>query len=211
MKEKWKRLIIVGAPGAGKDAIRLELLNFKYSQSEIKQAYHIHWFGSPAIKSLDDPAVGELADYRQELTIAVSRMQQAINQQYVIKNSHAIFTHTLLDSLAHATARLYRMVNSGSVSDLELLRWEQTLQTISLIFMDSFKVDPIIFLPGNDGKPFSVDVEEALRILLKDWQIPHLELTSPEDTAIMIRKVMLEDFDISKAIDAGTVTTNSSV
>lgn len=154
---------------------------------------NLRWFGNPdkAYKLENEPATGQLADYRTELRIASDRVWNVhwLNK----KSSPSILTHSFIDSVAYPTIRVFNMVNSGSVSEDELFRWEMVLNTNALILRDTLPAIPTIFMPGNDGDLFSAQIETALLSIITDWKIPHDTLTSPEEVATMISNLWKVD------------------
>lgn len=179
-----KKIIVVGAPGAGKSSLKSLI------QQSNSNPYTKVWSGGSS-------SDGFLNDYRDELKLATTRVnwgKEPWCSTIFASDKNIVLTHSLLDSVAYTTVRLYHMVNSGSVSEMEQLRWVQTLNINTLLLFDSLPICPIIFLRGNDGESFSEDLESVFSIILNEWNFPHLELTNPEDAATMIDKVFFGGF-----------------
>lgn len=134
----------------------------------------------------DGFALGPLADYRQELRISTQRVRFLSNNNPLMSKRDLIFTHSLIDSVAYPTVRLFNMINSGSVSEDEVFRWEMLLNMNALLLRDTQPEVPVIFLAGNDGDYFNQNLETAIRSILNDWGIPHTELTSLNEAATLI-------------------------
>lgn len=167
------RIILTGAPGSGKSQ-KASLL-----ASSLTPEFSLTPIGS----ELDtEHEVGQLADYRQELSMAMTRTIDHLEKDDVILYS------SLLDSMAHSGARLTRIVTNQNVSDDEQLRWMLTSQIIAALLLDSFKHDLIFFVPGNDGTEFSKMVEIAIEKLLLEMQIGYTTLTNVEEAAKLVRE-----------------------
>lgn len=150
-------------------------------------------------------AIGQLSDYRTELTLATQRVR-LMNHNVLLNKRHYIFLNSLIDSVAYPTVRLYNMVNSGSVSEDEQFRWNMVLHMNALILKDSFPTNyPVFFLPGNDGEPFSIDMEEALQTILTDWEIPHTVLTDEWEAGKLLVKAFTEEYVPSSIAVAASI------
>lgn len=101
--------------------------------------------------------------------------------------------HSLIDSLAHVAARYAGMINSGSVSDDELFRWETALHTIALLTRDTYDADFTLFLEGNDGSEFGKNVEEAISEILIQYNADYTTLQTVEEAAKMLDIILSED------------------
>jgi len=154
------KVVLVGAPGTGKNELLCELV----------KRYKLSPWRSP--NALLDQVVGQLADYRTELRLAISRAQNP---------THDLYDHSLIDSVAYTSTRYMNMLNNGTVSDEELFRWMMTFHMAALLLRDSFKADKVVFIPGNDGESFSKQIEEALLETLKQLKIEYDTLTEDYD------------------------------
>lgn len=162
-------IVVVGAPGSGK--------------SEIIQAL------ASKEEGLAEYAVGPLADYRYEVWLATQRVMASMKE----KESTRVYFHSLLDSVAHSTVRVTRLIELED--DVELLRWQLTLHLIARMLIDSFRADKIIFLRGNDGQPFNKDVEDALAAALKEFNAEYVTVETPEQATQILQEIMSDTTD----------------
>lgn len=163
------RIILAGAPGSGKSKILQQLPEELIAAPDRAD-------GEERLQT------GDLADYRTELAIAVSRVEQ----------EDGVAKHSLLDSVAHTAVRLDRMIRNKSVSDKELGRWIATAQLVVMLLQDSFKYDKVFFIPGNDGTEFAEQIEIALKALLEESQTNYT-LTSVDKAAKLVKEQVGED------------------
>lgn len=186
-----KKIVLVGSTGTGKGDLALQLAA-KF-HLDIQQ-------GLPPFEV--DPAIGELADYRMEVFLAVARVMNQSQPSW-----HTVYTHTLVDSMAYPGVRLQTLLNSDLLTPDDELRWNLTLHTNALMAHDSFASDQVLFLPGNDGTDFSRRLEEALKIVLEemntkyvvlDPSLPHIE------QAATIVEELLSEGDGSRSSDSDT-------
>jgi hypothetical protein len=151
-------------------------------------------------------AVGQLADYRKELSIAVSR---AIYPSRLDLNvEYSVFPLSLIDSFAYATVRYKTLLEQGIVTDEVLDTWWLTLSMISCMYRDSFKADKVyrVFNSSLSEEDDDCDLyfnsllEEAFDAILDvdhltvDQVIDTGSLQSEEDYAT-IGKSLLEDIN----------------
>jgi hypothetical protein len=173
------RIVIAGAPGVGKNELAVEL------QSELKKRGH----SLPIAGSSNDymatfgKAVGVLADYRVEMSLAVRRA--------FMMDQPAIFEGSLLDSGAHAAAKYKILFDQKAGSEEELYTWWLTLQIISCMIRDTFSSDYLIYITPTDELEGYVDyIDEALFYFLGESGnvfvgIPQSDLQSENRTAII--------------------------
>jgi hypothetical protein len=155
-----KRVVIVGAPGAGKSLILDKIL----SKHDVLVQDDIEVNGW---------AAGPLADFRTELIIAVDRMTNNL----VTIDKDVLAIHSLIDSLAYASTRVYQIVNSGVANEEESFAWNLTMHEIALLLRTSFHADSVLFLAGNDGEAHSQVIEDAIVSILNEYKIEHTSLT----------------------------------
>lgn len=161
------KIILVGAPGSGK----------RTKGRELRDALNVELYDVMG-DLYGELQLGDLSDYRTEVTIATDRL--ALEE--------GIHTHSLIDSLAYATARLHRMLDLKNVSDDQIMRWHAATAVIALMFVDSFKSDLIFFLDGNDRSEFGKTLEFALKSILEESNLSFHELTNIEEAATLVRK-----------------------
>lgn len=132
----------MGSKGAGKSQLlnNLSVENLYYTED---------------LMTIDCP--GSLADYRAELSLAVSRATF-----FGWEEGKGIFESSLIDSVAYSALRYSFILNDGTGDENDLLRWMLTMHTSALMLRDTFTADAVIYVPGNDGEYFNQELESAL-------------------------------------------------
>lgn len=117
----------------------------------------------------DPHYAGVNTDYRWALKLAC--------QQATWENKNGmptIFTHSLLDGLAHATIAVERHAKFDNVSQYTRDKWLLTFGLIGVMFRDSFKADEVFFMDvyeGEDDERYIV--QERIRMILDEFQISY--------------------------------------
>lgn len=106
-------------------------------------------------------AVGELSDYRIEANIAINRAMT--HRDY----KDAIYTGSLLDSIAYSATRYATMRSDRSVSEDTLISWELLIPFIMKMYMDSFEADRVILLEREPDNLFETEVVAGIRHTLE--------------------------------------------
>jgi hypothetical protein len=164
------RIVILGSPDSNKTALATALIR----KMNLSNQYPV---GNPGdYTEVDRLAVGDMADYRTELHLALLR--QLDMQRF----DSAVFTGTVLDNYAYALARVYRFAGNEAVSDETLITWAKTAELLALIVRDSFQADKVIFIAqGLEPDSFVLDLQDAIEASLKDFGITFMEIPSDYD------------------------------
>jgi hypothetical protein len=183
------RIVLVGAPGTGKDVF----------SNDLHQALKDKGFVLPIAGSSNDymahygKAVGALADYRIELSLAVRR---AISMQDL---ENAIFEGSLLDSVAYSAARYKRLIDEDLVDDQVGYTWWLTMSLITSMLRDTFRADHVIYIKPANANEFKADINEALLAVMKELKIEYREVyedqLQDEESSAKLVEELIKEFD----------------
>lgn len=151
-----KKIVLAGAKGAGKTALLKELENYNLSQ-QAKGEDHPYLIPN----QLDSGKIGNwaldrLADYRTELYLALDRIEDEQEGGYMILES------SLIDNMSYVATRLSYIINDGTGSEDDLVRWEIVLHAVGRMLRDSELPDAVIYVPGHAEEDFYEKLEEAI-------------------------------------------------
>lgn len=112
-------------------------------------------------------AVGELSDYRSETLLAAYRATLMGSE------TDCIFVHSLVDSVAHLSARFSTLKNLNILDE----QWTYSLLLSVFMLNDTFQYDIAVKFPfdGEDDSFFNSEVSKALDVLIEDLEINLLE------------------------------------
>lgn len=157
------RIILIGSPDSNKRKIAFEI-------QERLPYLRIMGFPTPLWRDDREYALGELADYRAEIFLLGERALSAFNKD-------AIFTHTVLDSLAHIAARIH----IKSEYNLDDEKWFDLLLIAGATVRDSLIYDVAIFINSDPENYFDQCVLEAHQYTLKELGIDSIKISSEPD------------------------------
>lgn len=149
------RIIIVSAP----DRKKVEL-----AQRVKGNAPHMSVFSTR--QDPDGPALGSMADYRMELTLAVERMNNILNEDF------SIHTGSLLDTIAHSSVNYTNEVDTTNEDAAKLFL---TAHLASAMLRDSLKHDYVFFVRGSNDE-YGEQIEIALELGMIAFGISYVEL-----------------------------------
>lgn len=113
----------------------------------------------------DGVALGLLSDYRTELKIAADRATHLHSTDKPV-----LYTHSLVDSLAYALARIEIQVNAGVGSERTRETWVLTMAVIGVMLRDTFKADETIFLRADfEEESDQAKIQEMLNAVLDGY------------------------------------------
>jgi hypothetical protein len=153
------RIVLVGAPNSGKSRLASVLTQKNQSMKRSAPPQDLDKIMGKEL------AYGMFTDYRVELKLAVDR---ALEMERL---DHAVYTHSLIDSLAYTARRLNRIANHGGISEDLAVSWVNVLELVSSLAIDSFRSDFIFFVQGGN-----VEQYEALREVLDAFQLSYIEV-----------------------------------
>lgn len=146
------KYVIVGAPGTGKRKVAEKL------EAHLKDSLAIHFIDQ-------DPDLGFLADYREELLLAAQRATYS--------SSDLIFYHSLIDSMSYTSLRLTGLMNHDPTNQSEIGRWSIVFDACLSMIVDGYKADKTLYIPYQGDDQDSKDLDEALRATLESLKIDH--------------------------------------
>lgn len=174
------RTIILGAPGVGKRKLA-NLVHDKRPHIEVqREPGHTH----------PNAALGALADYRTELSLALDRA-------WFMERDHTISTHSLIDSFGYTFLRIENGVEYMTEAEVEL--WLLNLALIGKLAEDSLRFDNIFVLTGASEE--TSYIEELLLDLLFTFELPYVELSGnlQEDAELIAGAVDGQGTDLSES------------
>ena len=119
---------------------------------------------------------GSETDYRYAVKLAATQATWE-NQSGL----PVLFTHSLLDGLAYATLTTERHLKFQNVSEYTRDKALLVLALIGAMFRDSFKADQILFLNLFEEDDERYEIQERIRLILDEFQLPYTELTLGPD------------------------------
>jgi hypothetical protein len=156
------RVILVGAPDTGKSNLAQEL----HQALKARDVILVVSGSSNDYMATFGKAVGLLADYRVELSLAVRRAMAMSDI------GNAIFEGTLLDNVAHAAAKYKRLLEDGGDEEVAYTQW-LTMTLCAKMVRDTWKSDYIIYIHPSDAEPFKADVNEGLLTMLRELNLDY--------------------------------------
>lgn len=133
------RTILLGLPNSGRTKLAQQLAGYRSSIEQptlyVTDSCH-YWQQSYQL--------GLQTDYRYEMALASLRAMEVGVQTYDNNQYSHIFTHSLIDSLAHSAVRYFNMSKWDNVKPETLYTWWLTSNAIGRMFKDSFQADRII-------------------------------------------------------------------
>lgn len=168
------RIVLVGAKDSGKRELANKL-------QEKLGDYKI----TPSVEDFTDPfAIGPLADYRTELTIAIDR----VYNRYI---DNLIQVNSLIDSFAYSATRLMSVLESDN--RLDITRWLLTNQLIVLLIRDSFETDVILFLESDPKDIFDQKINGILKEELNQLNVSYTTLEGNLDEQLRVALEVVEE------------------
>jgi hypothetical protein len=156
------RIVLVGAPGSGKEDLAWELRDAFQKKDQ-------NLIGPVGDASEAGETVGPITDYRTELMIGVDRI---FDMLHLGEGNDVVFTGTILDNVVHTLVHVAAATNAGAFSYGEELRWEWTTQLLYAMMLDSFKADHVFYLRGGEPEDLAGFYPE----LLDQVQVDYVEL-----------------------------------
>lgn len=157
-------IVLVGVPGLGKGQLAQDL------HMVLKDEHDIVLPVVPAddYMATFDKAVGALADYRVELSLAVRRAF-AMNEYEA-----AIYEASLINNVAYAALRYRRAFEDGSQDDDSIFKWWLTLQTSAAMLLDTFKENAhVFFIEDEPQEEFNKELQEALVAVMQQIDLEY--------------------------------------
>lgn len=133
------KIIIVGAPGAGKTKLAKELAK-EYNCTLIDNI-------AQNFARRTKLAVGFPSDYRVDMILAGERLEKILTNW----NNDFVMTSTILDSLAYSRVRQV-LLDETEVDEIEI---QKNLDMVGLFYQatqNSFRYDKVYFLPYENKK-----------------------------------------------------------
>lgn len=190
------RIVLAGAPGSHK-------LKFAYALRErFPNMVISDIVGEPGP---DDPAVGMLADYRQEMWLAVARTQAMLN--LYDEGEQTIFVDSLVDSVAHASVRAAQFAGGDDI--FNATTWGATLILTLAMLRDSFEADLVLeFPPQDDANEYVVQIEDSLVAILESFGIETIHLSGEWEADLdLAERSIREAMDRAHSADTGESET----
>jgi hypothetical protein len=119
---------------------------------------------------------GFLADYREELLLAVHRATRSV------KDQDLILTHSLIDSVGYAGLKVKDLLEQDDTNP-DVIRWGATFNVILQMLMDGFKVDHLLYIPYEGDDSNSIDLDAALVDILDTLDMDYTEIDPSEEAA----------------------------
>jgi hypothetical protein len=165
----WKRYILVGIPGIGKSQLASDLRVRLGADRFSTIGSATDWLHP------EDYALGPQLDYRAELYLAAARTFSHLSEAH----THIIYDGSLVDSFAHSTVNLDRMIKFENVDQNTLDRTVMTAALIGGMMTDSVKQDYVFLLErALNVDPTDEDylLQKRMREILDEWQINYMVL-----------------------------------
>jgi hypothetical protein len=153
------RIVLVGAPGAGKKELAQSLSNTL--DCSVYQT---------GFESDGETPVGMLADYRNELRMAIDRARAHLESE------NCIFVTSLLDSIAYSTYRTESLLRNEAPREL-IQRWILVSDVITMLASDSFEYDLLFFvplIPDEDTDEFALEFDNLWQEYFRN-DVPQLK------------------------------------
>lgn len=161
------RFYLVGAPGVGKSKIAEQVAERFDERLSFYEDFESRY------------ALGSVADYRVELSLAMARWKR--EQTY----APTLFKHSLLDNLAYTTYAVSRF-KLGTVSHGTVEREVLVMAAVGAMITDSFKYDHIFFVRGDFDPNEDYDqyqMQTILQMLLDEYQLNYSIIDASADAA----------------------------
>lgn len=191
-------IVLVGVPGIGK--------------GQLAQDIHVtlkdeHDTVLPVVPADDymatfDKAVGALADYRVELSLAIRRAF-AMNEY-----KEAIYEASLINSVSHAALRYRRGLEDGTMSPDDLFKWWLVLHTTAAMLLDTFKADAkVVYVKAETETDWDEELQEAFEAVMAQADIEYTTVDAfdliHEGFAATLIEDLLKGTDDPITTDAG--------
>ena len=162
---------LTGAPGSGKQDVAEKLRSFLNEGTCADDCFEIAQDLALDLQDTEYREFGFLADYREELQLAVWRATR------LYKDQNLILTHSLLDNVAYSGLRLQALLEHDSTNQAEMARWGIVFDASLQMLVDAKNPElPVYLVPYTGDDEDSHDLENALRDVILTLELRYIEV-----------------------------------
>lgn len=158
---------LIGAPGAGKSTLALELEECLDGSVGIVDNY------ISEIEQQANLAIGPISSYIGNFYVALFRYGRERRSRE--DNAHTITCGTLIETSVHASLHVesvMRLITDEAEKQAELPRIESILRMLAVLYVDIFTYDKLFYLPVQmNADPDSLYVDRYIQTALEGFKL----------------------------------------